>query len=801
MTIRKTVESRGSKSSPALAALLLMVGVLAVQAGDTYYLAVPDTYANDDVLTTPSFWTNVTGVAATEFGVNDTFAFGATLSARAIVPTPSSATVFPGGVLQLGNASARGPGTLNLFGDMTFPLLKLSYGVLLSYCNSGKTNSVHGKIEVLNSTVRWGAGGKGRLRQTQFIDAELVGDSSSVLDTHVRYADSKGDKYESLVLAGDCSGFSGTIKLKRGRATDGSVLSWPDYWAKLELATENFSMPGTVTIAKGCLLDVNTASASIKSLSMGVSDIAPDLSPTALLKILQVPGGNGFKVTQSLTLNSDVTLVVSLAPRTGHATTNVFPVFTVPLSASLDWSRIGIVVEEGPYPVAGSYLTVVTNTTAGTESLSLVEPPVVKLVKTDAKAKEADSTTGADDSLSAFVKAASWSDNETPHSGAEYLMECLDGTSTFLRTKTELTAQTFDGDSLTVGNKCYFYTFSTNLSMKALRLLDGSHLCTGSTVNNGKYARIDAPVEVPPNSVVHLAPYYLARLTFVKPISGSGKLLVEGTDIGSSYRKAITRLAADNSGFFGTIEVKQHIRYDARYTNGQYLEFTDANNLGGPLPTFNGEALTLGDLSALTPLVSVTLDAASNRGLYVTDSGAVNVTNANTTLTLNWPLKVKGTMEKWGPGTLALGGTLTTNGACRLEVRQGAIQPLAPDALNGLTLSFAAGGTLLFDLANLPANGMRNLVETPFELGEGVDKLPIEVKGDRTQMLASVISAPLLTVDSAAVSAATLRAMLPDPPHPYLGCKSEWTVEEDAVAGTVTLGLTLTPRGTTIYMR
>ena len=233
----------------------------------------------------------MTGVAATEFGADDTFAFGASLSTKAIVDAPSSATVFPGGVLQLGNASARGAGTLNLFGDMTFPLLKLSYGVLLSYCNSGKTNSVHGKIEVLNSTVRWGASGKGRLRQTQFIDAELVGDSSSVLDTHVRYADSMGDKYESLVLAGDCSGFSGTIKLKRGRATDGSVLSWPDYWAKLELATENFSMPGAVTIAKGCLLDVNTASASIKSLSMGVSDNAPDFSPTALLKILQVPGG------------------------------------------------------------------------------------------------------------------------------------------------------------------------------------------------------------------------------------------------------------------------------------------------------------------------------------------------------------------------------------------------------------------------------------------------------------------------------------------------------------------------------
>ena len=219
------------------------------------------------------------------------------------------------------------------------------------------------------------------------------------------------------------------------------------------------------------------------------------------------------------------------------------------------------------------------------------------------------------------------------------------------------------------------------------------------------------------------------------------------------------------------------------------------------MPTFNGEALTLGDQSALTPLVSVTLDAASNRGLYVTDSGAVNVTNANTTLTLNWPLKVKGTMEKWGPGTLALGGTLTTNGACRLEVRQGAVQPLAQDALNGLTLSFGGGGTLLFDLANLPANGARNLVETPFELGEGVDKLPIEVKGDRTQALANVISVSLLMVDSAAVSAADLRAMLPDPPHPYLGCKSEWTIEEDAVAGTVTLGLKRTPRGTTIYMR
>ena len=803
MKLGKIGEIRGGLRSvhAAVFAGLLAAG-LAAKAETYYYAGISN--SDSTVLKVPAMWTNSTGDVATDFSLSDTYALGSSSVNQIATPNKEDFT-FAGGEIQLGTRAA---GTLNLnAGSLYVPLLTLGpgEGVTLSYGGANTTNRIGGRIsvETASVTVRWAASSSvNRSGQVQIYDATLVGGSSAKIMTQVRYPNLS--KKGSLVLAGDCSGYFGSIVVSRKQNSPTPLLdaSWPDYWARLELATDGFNMPAGVEINEDCILESSAPTAILRALK---------LYPAGRLKIHSHALGSGLFVTNSVTLTATDAganiLEVVTERRVGHLSTNVYPLFTVPLASRIPWERFSLIGGNGrPFPVPDSCLAVTTNATAGTETLSLVEPPVVKLEVSDTYAKEIKPGSGADPS-SALDKAASWSDNDTPHRGAHYLLEGpVSGASsknhTAFRTRNEYTDQTFDGDSLTLGDFCTLFVFASKFSVPRLRLLDGSHLCNGGTVGNGKTAEIDAPVEVPIGCVAHIGPYSQGHLVLTGSVSGGGDMLVEGSIISTSYRQGFLQLAGDNSDFLGRITVRQYYSQNASSVNeGQYLEFTAANNLGGTLPAFDAEALTVGRLSALTPLTNVTLDASSNRGLYMTDSGAVNVTNAGTTLTVNWPLKVNGTMEKWGPGTLALGGTLTTNGACRLEVRQGAIQPLAQDALNGLTLSFAAGGTLLFDLANLPANGMRNLVETPFEFGEGVDTLPIEVKGDRTQALASVISAPLLTVDSAAVSAADLRTMLPDPPHPYLGCKSEWTVEEDAVAGTVTLGLTLTPRGTTIYMR
>ena len=776
---------------------LILGGVAAslVVHAETYYFA--GSSHNAPGFSDPTQWTNATGVVATEFSMDDTYAIGSSTTRQ--LDKPRGDVVFSGGVMQLGSSAA---GTLNMYsGGVYFPLLKLGpgEGVVLSYDTANTTNRISGRMTVENSptTVRWAAAGEtaDRSGQVQYYDVTLVGNSSAKIQTDIRYP--QLSKNETLALAGDCSGFFGTISLTRYRST-ALVASWPDYWARLDLARENFDMPASVEINTGCVLESSANTAILRALKLYAS---------GRLKIHSFPQGSGLVVTNAVTLNTasagaDILEVVA-ERRVGHLSTNAYPVFTVPLASNVPWERFSIIEGYGrPLPVPDSSFAVTTNSAAGTETLSLVEPPVVTFVASDTYAKETDPSGG--DSASALDKAASWSDSATPHSGTHYLLEALDGADsshhTTFRTRNTYTEQTFEGDSLTLGDICTLFVFASKFSLPRLRLLNGSHLCSGGTVSNGKTAEIDAPVEVPANCVAYVGPYSAGRLALTDSVSGRGTISLVGSIISTSYLQGFLRLDGDNAGFLGRISIRQYFSRSATSINeGQYLEFSAENNLGGALPTFDAEALSVGRCSALTPLTNVTLNASSNRGLYITDSGAVNVTNANTTLTLNWPLKVKGTMEKWGPGTLALGGPLTLDGSCRMEVRQGAVQPLAQDALNGLTLSFAAGGSLLFDLSALPSGGMRNLAATPFELGDGVTTLPIEVKGDRTRSLAHAVSVPLLTVAQSAKAA--VLGILPTAPHPYLNCKVRWTFEDDLVADTFTVGLSLRPIGMTINIK
>lgn len=761
-----------------------------VTQAETFYLKSD----NAASLTNPAYWTNMLGEAATEFLATDKYVISPQSYGR--TATPVSGATFAGGELQLG--STYGTGSLNLRGANGFQRLTLFSAVTHSYEGAYTTNRISGNIVVSNETVRWTRSDIGDCSgQVQYFTGTLTGDAASRITTDIRFAAETGSRYEALVLDCDCTGFHGTVKIVLGRATNGAKLSYPDYWAKLELAAENFMTPADIQIARGCLLDVNTASASIKSLEMGDTTIENrNASDETLLKIVQKPGGSGLVVTDAMTIGSDVTLEVVLAPRTGHLATNTCPIFTVPHASAVDWSRIRVVHDALPVP--GSCIAVMTNTVAGTETLVLIEPPCIRLVASDEKTKSIGSS---QDNSSAFEKATSWSDNNTPHDDADYLVECLDGESTYIRTIAERTDQSFQGRSLSIARDCIFVTWATRLTLPTLRLLDGARLWTAQEVST-RTAILDASVEIPAACTVGFGPYNWGRLTLEGSLAGSGTLVIEGVTTGTGNRQGYCRLCGDNSGFLGRIRIRQHYSQGSYGLdkNGQYLEFDHANALGGTLATFDDEALTVARLGYLTPLASVTLDASSKRGLYVTENGAVNVTNAETELTVNWPLKIDGAMQKLGLGTLALGGTLTTNGNCRLDVMLGAIRARAPNSMDGLTLAFSPDSTLLFDLADMPEGGMRNLAATPFELANGMTELPVVVKGDALCPLMERVEVPLVTVSLSVASA--LRSMWPSAaPHPYRGCKAQWTFSEDLATQTFTVGVLLKPIGTTFIMR
>ena len=764
--------------------VMIVIAALAVicpaTAGETWQLAgAQGDYTN---LTDPSHWTNATGQAAAAFNLDDKYVVDGAGGSPVQIYTPKAGVAFTGGELHMG--AEKKTATLNVYKENTFPLLNLQNAVLL--CVSSETNprGIYGNMRVSHyANVRWVYSG-----QKLTIGATLTGDSSATFDTDIRYV-ADGHRNEVVTLSGDCSGYAGTFKLTPYRSTASQTVAWPEFYAKLVLETPSgFTMPGIMTIMPDCVLEVATASASLGKLT---------LQENSRLILHRVPGGSGLTVTDTFTLGTHVTLEILADHSSAHDVTNTYPLLTVPHTTAVRWARFDIVGTDA-LPVPGAYTVITTNDLAGTETLSLVEPPFVKLVAGDVEAKNA---SAGQDNSSAFEKAASWSDSATPHGGADYVVEYIGGEYTYIRTTTNRTEQTFPGRSLSISKDCVFVTWATKLTMPALRFLDGSRLWTAQEVVY-RTAAVDAPVEIPKGCTASLGPYNLGRLTMDGPITGSGTLLVEGVTTGTGNRLGYCRLSGDNSGFLGRIRIRQYYT-QGNYgldKNGQYLEFENANALGGALATFDDEALTVARLGYLTPLASVTLGAAANRGLYVTENGAVNVTNADTELTVNWSLKVDGTLQKLGLGTLALGGPLTTNGNCRLEVALGAVRARAADAMNGLAISFSPGGSLMFDLADMPAGGMRNLAATPFVLGEGMDKLPVVVKGDATQTLATKMSVPLVTVP--ANFAGALRTMWPETaPRPYRNCKAQWTFTEDSATQTFTVGLRLTPIGFTIKLK
>ena len=120
----------------------------------------------------------------------------------------------------------------------------------------------------------------------------------------------------------------------------------------------------------------------------------------------------------------------------------------------------------------------------------------------------------------------------------------------------------------------------------------------------------------------------------------------------------------------------------------------------------------------------------------------MNVTN-NLTLSILRPLNVNGNLVKDGAGTLALGGTLTFNGATQsatptanknlLTVRGGSIKPLSAHAFDGLAITFTNNASIKLDAntasADLLNYGIVNVKETtaPFALAANQSVVPVTV--------------------------------------------------------------------------
>lgn len=115
----------------------------------------------------------------------------------------------------------------------------------------------------------------------------------------------------------------------------------------------------------------------------------------------------------------------------------------------------------------------------------------------------------------------------------------------------------------------------------------------------------------------------------------------------------------NNVNYLGTFELSG--------TNS-VVEIGSASALGGPLGTFDPEALVLRNRVVLAPATaSVTLAASDNRGICVKSNGACLRVDADRSFRIEWPFNGSGLVEKIGPGTLTLASSWDSVGSDRRE--------------------------------------------------------------------------------------------------------------------------------------
>ena len=345
-----------------------------------------------------------------------------------------------------------------------------------------------------------------------------------------------------------------------------------------------------------------------------------------------------------------------------------------------------------------------------------------------------------------LTNATHWSDGALPHPGAAYLVSAGTDASFALRTPGDLHTYpaagldpidyTFPGDSLSIGSKGWFIVCCSNVTVRNLRLFEGSTLAqaqfTAATLNGG--------ISVEGNTIWRL---YAGNMLKVKAeISGAGEIRLESANANSPNGQL--RLDAPNTNFTGRIAVSQTSTIEPDMTRAnQTVNFSDGRALGGEGAAFDPKAITLERCGGLNALADTAVSEAT-RGLWINGTGRVDVVSG-ATLTWSSPLAVYGTLAKGGVGTLDLAnaqpafgadGTGATPDADATNrtflVRSGNVRVSNAYALNGLDIVVAnADSTILLDAATtdetLASYGIVNIFTpgTPFAVSGEASKVKI----------------------------------------------------------------------------
>ena len=401
---------------------------------------------------------------------------------------------------------------------------------------------------------------------------------------------------------------------------------------------------------------------------------------------------------------------------------------------------------------------------------------------------------------------ACWTDGLAPHPGADYY---LAKSATPPKTGSTSEGFTFAGDSLTIKGSSSGVTFVdassvlAYLDFKDLRIVgDKGEYVMFRTYNDSQPNKtvggtklhtweIRGKTTIADGATLRHSPYG-GRLQFM-PDEQVGAGTIEVASHNSASKKATNTgrilFGALNTNFTGRVCFKHPynkkmsgdtVTYEVPDADVHvWLYMTDGRNLGGPLPAFSHNALTVNDWGRLVALDdasdNVVLDQA-NRGVCVNWVGQFDVPKATTTLTIKNPITLTGNLYKRGAGTLVLAsplrfaenddvadvGTPRANSNL-VTVTEGSVKVTHAHALDGAAVSFAADTKLVIpvdadatsDLAkfgaiNVKENGGFSSTAADGKITVGFE-LPANATAEVTVAICTVPKDSALSADSFAV--------------------------------------------------
>ena len=559
-----------------------------------------------------------------------------------------------------------------------------------------------------------------------------------------RYSNATYPGTVTLRLLNACTNFFGTIRLEGNKST--LVLGTPEFPGTVRLCYTTAGGTSTLTALDGVNASVKTVIGENAPVTIAVPQADSfEIGDLTLAggTISFAPVGSGtnthaavLAVTNSLVLSSPVTIAYPAGAAAFRAAplddlAAAVTVLTLPVGkGTLSASDFTLSIEAQP-DVCGAlphspYLAV--RTVDGLQRLVVAyDQPVVVQTFPDY------SNNGG----SSFLEAnkGRWSDGQLPGPGKHYFVPA----NVQLMTVNNVP---FTGESLTVRGTLAIC--AQRFTVTAISFVGGAVIYEYSS-----NPVLDGPVTTYGTDAVRVRPSPGNTLTFTGELSGTAPFRLLYYEANGVGRNTGVRFSHDNTSYVGKFDfaVANTSGLSSDYADGNTsikLQVADQRELGGPLPAFAYDALTLNSRMGVEAVDSLVFDEPT-RGLYVYTSGRVDVP-AGKQLAFAQPITWRGSLMKYGAGTLAFGGVSaprfyyqsafhdtpmpTADKIMRTTVLEGGVKALTTNALDGCELEICSGASLVLDAAptnaDLQAYGFVNAKwGTPFVLPEGMTTVPV----------------------------------------------------------------------------